>query len=148
MKTIVITFCLCIGALCSYSQTENLFSKFENGDIVSSSSGTKRADLGLCSTKSNDQLIGVYFKSDIEIEIEKEDQDLVFNPIKSTGFISVKYNEENGAVKKGDLITSSSTPGVGMKATSSGIILGIAIEDGKKKKGLVKIRVMIQYVKQ
>jgi hypothetical protein len=58
----------------------------------------------------------------------------------------VKYNNENGIIRKGDLVTSSNIRGEAMKATKSGIILGIALEDSKGSSGLLKIRVMIQYV--
>ena len=58
----------------------------------------------------------------------------------------VKSNNENGIISKGDLVTSSNKPGEAMKATKSGVILGIALEDGKESSDLLKIRVMIQYV--
>ncbi len=76
------------------------------------------------------------------------------NPIKISdlvlkdGIAYVKVCTENGSIKKGDLITSSSEQGVGMKATESGIVLGIALEDAQTASGLVKVRLMIQYVKQ
>jgi len=35
-----------------------------------------------------------------------------------------------------------------MKATQSGMIIGIALEDANPSNGLVKIRILIQYVKQ
>ena len=46
-----------------------------------------------------------------------------------SGRVPVKVNLENGPIKKGDAITSSSTPGVGMKATGSVKIIGYAMED-------------------
>ena len=45
------------------------------------------------------------------------------------GRVPVKVSLEGGAIKIGDRITSSPIPGVGMKATSSGITIGIALED-------------------
>ncbi len=47
----------------------------------------------------------------------------------SSGETRVLVNGEGGNISKGDFITSSSTEGVGMKATSSGYVLGIALED-------------------
>lgn len=45
------------------------------------------------------------------------------------GIALVRVNEENGPIKQGDMLTSSSIPGEAMKATKSGFILGIAQED-------------------
>ncbi len=33
-----------------------------------------------------------------------------------------------------------------MKSTKSGMILGVALEDASKQKGLIKIRLLIQYI--
>ncbi len=44
------------------------------------------------------------------------------------GRVAVKVSTENGAIAIGDFITSSSTPGVGMKATKAGRIVGMALE--------------------
>ena len=47
----------------------------------------------------------------------------------------------------GDFVTTSSTPGVSMKASETGMVLGLAIEDTNTDEGLVKIRILIQYDK-
>jgi len=44
------------------------------------------------------------------------------------GRVPVKVSTENGAIEIGDYLTSSSTPGVAMKATDSGITIGKALE--------------------
>ena len=49
-------------------------------------------------------------------------------PVVSTGTVGVLVSTINGSIQKGDLITSSNTPGIGMKATKSGFVLGAAIE--------------------
>ncbi len=41
-----------------------------------------------------------------------------------SGRVPVKVNMENGAIKKGDLLTPSSIPGVAMRATKAGSIIG------------------------
>jgi len=43
------------------------------------------------------------------------------------GRVPVKVTTENGPIKPGDLLTSSSTPGVAMKATKAGQIIGQAM---------------------
>lgn len=50
-------------------------------------------------------------------------------PVISSGNAYVNVSGANGAIKNGDPITSSSTPGVGMKADRSGYVLGSALED-------------------
>ncbi|MHB1865154.1 MAG: hypothetical protein ACYCPS_03265 [Candidatus Saccharimonadales bacterium] len=44
------------------------------------------------------------------------------------GRIPVNVNTQNGPIAPGDYITSSDTPGVGMKATQAGNVIGIALE--------------------
>jgi hypothetical protein len=69
--------------------------------------------------------------------------------IKERGAVQVQYSLENGIISKGDYITISSEPGVGMKATQDGFTVGVALEDSDKteKEGLLKIRVMVRYEK-
>ncbi|HQI74764.1 MAG TPA: hypothetical protein PLY37_02810, partial [Candidatus Pacearchaeota archaeon] len=45
------------------------------------------------------------------------------------GRIPVKVNLNNGEIKAGDYLTSSDIPGIAMKATKAGKVLGIALED-------------------
>ncbi|MFA9288775.1 MAG: beta strand repeat-containing protein, partial [Weeksellaceae bacterium] len=45
------------------------------------------------------------------------------------GRVPVKVNLENGPIKAGDYLTTSSIPGEAMKATKSGIAIGKALED-------------------
>ncbi|KXK26557.1 MAG: hypothetical protein TR69_WS6001000563 [candidate division WS6 bacterium OLB20] len=49
-------------------------------------------------------------------------------PISLAGRVPVKVNNQNGSIAIGDPITTSDTPGVGMKATNSGRIIGFALE--------------------
>ncbi|MFH1899956.1 MAG: hypothetical protein ABIJ83_01650, partial [Patescibacteria group bacterium] len=53
-------------------------------------------------------------------------------PVALSGRVPVKVSIENGEIKIGDFLTSaSSTPGVAMKATKSGTIIGMALESYK-----------------
>jgi len=63
----------------------------------------------------------------------------------SSGEAKVKVADSNGDIKAGDFITSSSQPGVGLKATEPGFILGKALEDLKSKQGEIAVLVNIQY---
>lgn len=49
--------------------------------------------------------------------------------VASSGIISVVVSDQNGPIKKGDRITLSAIEGVGMKAQTSGWIIGIAQAD-------------------
>ncbi|MFA5947298.1 MAG: hypothetical protein WC813_04770 [Patescibacteria group bacterium] len=49
-------------------------------------------------------------------------------PIALSGRVPTNVSDENGAVAIGDPLTTSSTPGVAMKATKAGPILGYAME--------------------
>lgn len=64
-------------------------------------------------------------------------------PVALSGRVPVKVNTENGPIKVGDLLTSSSTPGVAMKAIKSGSIIGQAMQsfDGQ---GVGKVLVFVK----
>jgi hypothetical protein len=49
-------------------------------------------------------------------------------PVALAGRVPVKVSTENGPIKIGDKLTSSNTPGVAMKATEAGAIIGLALE--------------------
>ncbi|MBI3088815.1 MAG: hypothetical protein HYY99_00935, partial [Candidatus Colwellbacteria bacterium] len=51
-----------------------------------------------------------------------------YQPIAQVGRVPAKVSTENGPIAKGDAITSSAIPGVGMRATKQGRIIGIALE--------------------
>lgn len=48
-------------------------------------------------------------------------------PVTLAGRVPVKVSTQNGAIQTGDLLTSSSIPGVAMKATQPGMVLGQAL---------------------
>lgn len=50
-------------------------------------------------------------------------------PVISTGKVYVKVSTINGPIKKGDLVTTSEKPGVGMKSDRYGYVVGTAMED-------------------
>lgn len=61
-------------------------------------------------------------------------------PIATGGVVVVNVVNTNGAIRKGDFVTSSTTPGKGMKATSSGNVLGLALNNAVGGKVDVSIR--------
>lgn len=50
-------------------------------------------------------------------------------PVVSSGNAYVNVTTQNGSIKKGDPITSSKIPGVGMRAARTGYIIGAALEN-------------------
>lgn len=128
------------------STSQGLNKEFSIGDILVSSDASINPDSLSLSSKAYDELIvGVYREVELNKEIDPKRVKIRINPVTYRGTTNVKYNSENGSIKKGDPITSSSEPGVGMKATEKGIILGVALEDASSKEGLIKIRVLVQY---
>jgi F0F1-type ATP synthase membrane subunit c/vacuolar-type H+-ATPase subunit K len=67
-------------------------------------------------------------------------------PVVSSGKTYVRVNTNNGTLKAGDLITTSTTPGVGQKATENGYVIGTALEEYKDSKtGLVLAQINITF---
>ena len=97
--------------------------KVEDGDIVSS---TPKGYF-LSTIAYDTQITGVVTKKPA-ISL-KTDADSKGYPIISTGTVHVKVAGTAGAIKKGDFITTSSIPGVGMKVSHNGYVLGQALED-------------------
>lgn len=66
-------------------------------------------------------------------------------PVISTGTTYVYVSSLEGNIKKGDLVTSSTMPGVAVKATKEGYVLGIAAEDyaNSNKKATDKIAISL-----
>ncbi len=58
-----------------------------------------------------------------------------------SGLVPVKISNENGDIKAGDPITASNSPGVGMRASQPGPIVGYAISDFSGESGTVLVRV-------
>lgn len=63
-------------------------------------------------------------------------------PVALTGRVPVKISTENGVIKPGDYLTSSSIPGVAMKADKKGKVVGMALE-GYEQEEIGRIRVFI-----
>ncbi|MBI2551353.1 hypothetical protein HYV73_03345 [Candidatus Uhrbacteria bacterium] len=63
--------------------------------------------------------------------------------IATAGRVPLKVSDENGVIRPGDPITSSSTAGAGMKSTLPGMVVGIAL-DAWNGPGVGTIRVYVQ----
>jgi hypothetical protein len=110
----------------------------KQGDIVS------KTDKGLVlSSGEYDKNIFGVVVSDPSLSLNQNQSNS--RSIVSYGISKVQVTDQNGTIKKGDLVTTSKTKGVGMKATASGFVLGKAIEDLKGKKGQIAVFINIQY---
>lgn len=54
-------------------------------------------------------------------------------PVISTGKVYILVSAKNGLIKKGDLLTSSTIPGVAVRADKDGYVIGTALEDAVNK---------------
>lgn len=72
------------------------------------------------------------------------DDDAGKYPIATAGNVSLRVTNKAGAIKTGDLITSSTTPGVGQKAVKNGYIVGVAQAPyNKSQVGLIPVALSI-----
>lgn len=125
-------------SLLNISDTLPIEEKVEDGDVIISDVGSYKK-----SVKPYDSnLVGVVsFNSAVSFGSEATPSGS-FYPVASRGNAEVKVTTENGAIKKGDLITASNQIGVAMKATREGYVLGTALE-GYSKGGIGKIAVSL-----
>jgi hypothetical protein len=69
-------------------------------------------------------------------------------PVAMTGRVYAKCTAEDGPIRPGDLLTTSSTPGMAMHATDSvrrsGAIIGKAMTALESGRGLVLVLVSLQ----
>ncbi len=89
----------------------------------------------ILTTKQYDQsIIGVVvLNAAISIQDLKTEPNVKNYPVVSSGTAKVLVSVINGSIQKGDSITSSGIPGVGMKAIKSGFIVGTAQENYNPK---------------
>lgn len=95
-------------------------------------------------TKTYDSnMYGVYTESP-SIFLQNTD-DPVAKPVTTSGKAYVLVSSINGDIKKNDLITTSTIPGVGQKSTENGMVLGTALQNysSSDKKATGKILVTI-----
>lgn len=95
----------------------------EDGQIISFEKGSyvqsyRSYDEGIYGVISDDPITSV-----IDTNLQS------YKTVVTTGTADVYVTTMNGEIKKGDFITSSEKPGIGMKATETGQVVGVAEED-------------------
>lgn len=96
--------------------------KVQEGDIISLSQ--KGYVLGRVAYDPN--IFGIVVK---DPAIAFEDSQPGSYPVVSQGKVFMRVSTINGKIKKGDLLTTSTIPGVGQKATETGFIVASALEE-------------------
>jgi len=124
---------------------------YEQGDVMIIDSTQRRhVDMsdkpystlvaGVISTKPG--LLGSQYTDPNDPKLSKE------SPLAVVGIVPCKVSAENGEVKIGDLLVTSSTPGYAMKGTDRekmlGAVLGKAMEPIKNGKGVILVLVTLQ----
>ena len=94
-----------------------------DGDVLCFSVGK----IGKCSQEYQVDMYGV-FSEDPAMTLEDNGLERGKSMMDS-GRAAVKVSTGNGEIKKGDFVTSSKTPGVAQKASKSGNVLGVSLED-------------------
>lgn len=120
--------------------------QYEPGDIILMSD--KGLSVETSSEKYSNKIIGVYSNNPAIVgnsspETNKEHMVLVG----LMGVVDTKVSVENGEINVGDFITTSSVPGVGMKASESGMCVGRAMQPFRQSgTGLIKVLINAQWV--
>ncbi|QQG41614.1 MAG: hypothetical protein HYV90_05680 [Candidatus Woesebacteria bacterium] len=100
----------------------------EAGDVVALDSSLKAGVKKTTNTYEDETLGIVSTRPNLVIgDAIKEGNNVV--PVALAGRVPVKVTAENGPIVAGDKLTSSSIPGVAMKATKTGITVGTAMSD-------------------
>lgn len=95
----------------------------KDGSVISTTS--KGAILSI--TPYDSQVVGIVSRDAAIILSTTNDPSAV--PVISQGKVYVLVSSQKGNIKKGDLVTTSTIPGVAVKALQSGYVLGTALED-------------------
>lgn len=121
----------------------------ESGDVICLAQDKDRI---VISEKPNDPLVlgVVSTKPGFLLNDGEDAKETNLFPVALCGRVPCKVVDENGPIKRGDLLTSSSTPGHAMKATpikggeffSPGTIIGKAIGTLESGKGVIDIFVL------
>ncbi len=112
------------------------------GDVVSI---TNKGFIEKSTVPYDSKLVGI-ISTDPELTLNTALDLKLSRPVALIGRVPTKVSLENGDVSAGDFLTSSSIPGVAMKAVASGRVVGIALESLSSREtssGIGEINVLI-----
>lgn len=117
---------------------------YEPGDVLVVSATRDRA-VALANEAYSTAVIGVYSTKPTMIGGFTDDNSGKV-PVAIVGIVPVKVSAENGAIRRGDLLTTSSTPGHAMLATEyvPGAILGKAMGELESGTGIIEVVLLLQ----
>lgn len=112
------------------------------GDVVSLDSSLK-AGVKKSTKPYDSNIFGIISTSPSLVMGSVDDKGAHPALVAMSGRVPVKVTTENGPIKFGDLLTSSSTPGVAMKATKAGQVIGQAMSEYSGQ-GVGKVMVFVK----
>ncbi len=99
---------------------------FDEGDVVALDTTYTTASVIQASVAYDSHVIGVVTRqSGVTLGVSNKST----IPVAVSGRAAVKISTANGTIKRGDFLTTSDKPGIAMKATGSGRVIGIALEN-------------------
>lgn len=102
--------------------------EFKDKDVKDGSVVSTSEEGAILSTVPYDSLVlGVVARDSAIVISSTEIKDGI--PIISSGQVNILISSKEGTIKKGNLLTTSTIPGVAVKAQKSGYVLGSALED-------------------
>jgi hypothetical protein len=129
------------GGLVDIAEHIDTTGEVEPGDVVVIDSA--HDERVAKSTKPYDTAVAGIISTDPAMVIGKSDTE---TPLALAGRVLCKVSAENGPIRRGDLLTTSSTPGHAMKATEPklGTILGKAMGELESGTGFITVLVTLQ----
>jgi len=133
-----------------YAETapaESLQAGYEPGDVlVAGAAGT--GALVLSSRAYSPAVVGVYSASPAFVAGQPvpEDRPAEGVPVTLLGFVPCKVSAENGPIRPGDLLVTSTMPGHAMRADAppAGTVLGKALQALEEGTGVIQVLVMLR----
>jgi hypothetical protein len=123
-------------------------SQYEAGDVMVISATQDRA-VELARTPYSTAVIGVYSTDPAFLgggRYLDANQQTEMLPVGIVGIVPVKVSAENGPIRRGDMLTTSSTPGHAMRADQfvPGAILGKAMGELSTGTGVIEVVLLLQ----
>jgi hypothetical protein len=121
----------------------------EPGDVLAISPDVDRAVV-LASEPNSTALMGVYSTKagfvGSQFGAEQSSETTNYVMVAIMGIVPVKVSAENGPIHRGDLLTTSATPGHAMKATSfdAGTLLGKAMGELESGTGIIEVFLVLR----
>ncbi|MBI3290635.1 tail fiber domain-containing protein [Candidatus Microgenomates bacterium] len=103
--------------------------------VEKSSKQYQNSLLGIVSTKPGVRLSQTHLPGEAETTTSSHLKGVATRPVALSGRVPVKVSTENGSIRPGDSLTTSSTPGVAMRATKPGPVVGKALESFPASQG-------------